>query len=266
MASLWRAPWTRSWRVPLCVLAPHWKETGLHTMPVQNRGPFKRNTSVQAARGAAGWPAGKLRRRSAGGLPSTPSHIWHALLGTYRWPYHVWTSSSLVYLLFLLKVCAWEKGKHVVLLPQNILLSACSLQVWDFGSSTFNGGTIIPSCWSACAPGNQDCSYMLRWHTLAIFARKTPSFCLRSSANEQKLPNFRRLGDSLKLPSPCSLPVWSLTSWWRETLLSSCFAWSCCQLKGTCISGAVVPHHSQGSGDQARGTSHMCIAVHPKPG
>lgn len=48
-----------------------------------------------------------------------------------------------------------KKSKHVVLLPQNIILYICSLQVWDFGS-TVNWCTSGPSCWAACMPGNQD--------------------------------------------------------------------------------------------------------------
>lgn len=80
---------------------------------------------------------GKPGRRNAG-VPSTPSHSWHALLGHVfnqrsSWP-------SCLSLISAENVClgrVLKKSKHVVLLPQNILLYICSLQVWDFGS-TFN--------------------------------------------------------------------------------------------------------------------------------
>lgn len=100
-----------------------------------------------------------------------PAHLPTA--GDIQVTLSCWTkgpSSSFVSLFFLLKVCAWKEGKHEELVPWTIL-SACSFQLRDIGSPTFNWGIVIPSCWSACVPVNLDCWHMLGWHTPAVFHR-----------------------------------------------------------------------------------------------
>lgn len=126
--SLWFASQTHSCRAPLCVLAPCWKDVGLHSMPLQSWAPFKRNPSMQGTQGAAGWWAGEPGRWSTRGLPSRPSCSWHPLLGTW-----VALPSSTTGPRWLL-VC-WKcrlgksikEGQACYVAPSDILLCVCSL-------------------------------------------------------------------------------------------------------------------------------------------
>lgn len=89
MASLWRASQIHSRRVPLYVLAPCSRRWGC-TPCLSGAGvPSNETWACRWHRELQGDLLGKPGRRSAGGLPSTPSHSWHALLVTEESPSRV---------------------------------------------------------------------------------------------------------------------------------------------------------------------------------
>lgn len=127
-ASLGCASQTHFWRVRLCVLAPCWKDMGLHTMPLQSWDPFKWNPSIRGTQGAVGWWAGESGRWSTRGLLSRPSHSWHPLLGMWV---AVASSARGPRRLLVCWKCVLgkntEEGQACSVAPSDILLCVCSL-------------------------------------------------------------------------------------------------------------------------------------------